>query len=142
MDGREVGKEKKKKKVADKLFNFQNWELQIRRSVIFLANTQRRRLLESLYVSEAVPTFICACVRVCKAHLSSRFWPTHTRPPWRGVGLLQERWRTWKPMPQLVLQGDQDVQGVQAPFLSGGRDEMLESARGGTRTGPCRAGVM
>lgn len=50
-------------------------------------------------------------------YLSSRFWPTHTRPPWRGVGLLQERWRTWKPMPQLVLQGDQDVQGVHAPFL-------------------------
>lgn len=50
-------------------------------------------------------------------YLSSRFWPTHTRPPWRGVGLLQERWRTWKPMPQLVLQGDQEVQGVHAPFL-------------------------
>lgn len=57
-------------------------------------------------------------------YLSSRFWPTHTRPPWRGVGLLQERWRTWKPMPQLVLQGDQEVQGVQAPFL---QTEMLLS---------------
>lgn len=58
---------------------------------------------------------MCVCVFVL--YLSSRFWPTHTLPPWRGVGLLQERWRTWKPMPQLVLQGDQEVQGVQAPFL-------------------------
>lgn len=51
------------------------------------------------------------------AHLSSRFCPTHTRPPCRGVGLLQERWRTWKPIPQVVLQGDQEVHGVQPPFL-------------------------
>lgn len=50
-------------------------------------------------------------------YLSSRFWPTHTRPPCLGVGLLQERCRTWKPMPQVVLQGDQEVQGVQPPFL-------------------------
>lgn len=50
-------------------------------------------------------------------HLSSRFCPTHTRPPWRGVGLLHDRCRTWKPMPQVVLQGDQEVQGVQPPFL-------------------------
>lgn len=59
-------------------------------------------------------------------HLSSRFCPTHTRPPWRGVGLLQARCRTWKPMPQVVLQGDQVVQGVQPPFLrrqSGGGAE-------------------
>ena len=48
---------------------------------------------------------------------SSRFCPTHTRPPCRGVGLLQDLWRTWKPMPQVVLQGDHKVQGVQPPLL-------------------------
>lgn len=68
-------------------------------------------------------------------HLSSRFCPTHTRPPWRGVGLLQARCRTWKPMPQVVLQGDQVVQGVQPPFLrrqSGGGAESQ-----GEETVPC-----
>ena len=50
-------------------------------------------------------------------HLSSRFCPTHTRPPCRGVGLLQDRCRTWKPIPHVVLQGDHEVQGVQPPFL-------------------------
>lgn len=55
----------------------------------------------------------------CRAflYLSSRFWPTQTRPPWRGVGLLQERCRTWNPIPQLVLQGAHAVHGVHAPFL-------------------------
>lgn len=67
-------------------------------------------------------------------YLSSRFWPTHTRPPWRGLGLLQERWRTWKPMPQLVLQGDQEVQGVQAPFLQTGRG-FQDTANGAVRPG-------
>lgn len=61
------------------------------------------------------------------AYLSSRFCPTHTRPPCRGVGLLQDRWRTWKPIPQVVLQGDQEVQGVQPPFLERGSSGVTKS---------------
>lgn len=68
------------------------------------------------WIGSCWPMYTCGCC-VCIIHLSSRFWPTHTRPPWRGVGLLHERWRTWKPIPQVVLQGDQEVQGVHAPFL-------------------------
>lgn len=59
-------------------------------------------------------------------YLSSRFWPTHTRPPCRGLGLLQARCRTWKPIPHEVLQGDHDVQGVQPPFL----EQLAISMRG------------
>lgn len=62
-----------------------------------------------------------------RAYLSSRFWPTHTRPPCRGVGLLQDRWRTWKPIPQVVLQGDHEVHGVQPPFLGRGSSGVTES---------------
>lgn len=52
-----------------------------------------------------------------ESHLSSRPWPTQTRPPWRGAGLLHERCRTSKPMPQLLLHMLQEDQGVQPPFL-------------------------
>lgn len=31
--------------------------------------------------------------------------------------MLQDLCRTWKPIPQVVLQGDHEVQGVQPPFL-------------------------
>ena len=41
------------------------------------------------------------------------------RPPWRGAGLLQLRWRTWNPIPQEVLHRAQDDHGVHAPFLVG-----------------------
>lgn len=51
------------------------------------------------------------------AHLSSRPLPTQMRPPWRGAGLLQLRWRTWKPIPQDVLHCAQEDHGVHAPFL-------------------------
>lgn len=50
-------------------------------------------------------------------HLSSLLGPTHTRPPCRGEGLLQERWRSSKPVPQVVLHCPHDDQGVQPPFL-------------------------
>ena len=52
------------------------------------------------------------------SYLSSLLCPTQTRPPYRGAGLLQDRWRTWKPIPQEVLHGAQEDQGVQAPFLT------------------------
>lgn len=51
------------------------------------------------------------------SHRSSLLGPTHTRPPCRGDGLLQERWRSSKPVPQVVLHCPQDDQGVQPPFL-------------------------
>lgn len=50
-------------------------------------------------------------------HLSSLLGPTHTRPPCRGDGLLQERWRSSKPVPQVVLHCPHDDHGVQPPFL-------------------------
>lgn len=50
-------------------------------------------------------------------HLSSLLGPTHTRPPCRGDGLLQDRWRNSKPVPQDVLHCPHDDQGVQPPFL-------------------------
>lgn len=53
------------------------------------------------------------------AHRSSRLLPTQMRPPWRGAGLLQLRWRTWNPIPQEVLHRAQDDHGVHAPFLVG-----------------------
>lgn len=52
-----------------------------------------------------------------RPHLSSLLGPTHTRPPCRGDGLLQERWRSSKPVPQVVLHCPHDDQGVQPPFL-------------------------
>lgn len=52
------------------------------------------------------------------SYLSSLLCPTQTLPPYRGAGLLQVRWRTWKPIPQEVLHGAQEDQGVQAPFLT------------------------
>lgn len=60
-----------------------------------------------------------ACVEsvISQAHRSSRLLPTQMRPPWRGAGLLQLRWRTWKPIPQDVLHKAHDDHGVQAPFL-------------------------
>lgn len=54
----------------------------------------------------------------CYPHLSSLLGPTHTRPPCLGEGLLQERWRNSKPVPQVVLHCPHDDQGVQPPFLS------------------------
>lgn len=54
-----------------------------------------------------------------RAHRSSRLLPTQTRPPWRGAGLLQLRWRTWKPIPQDVLHWAHDDHGLHAPFLEG-----------------------
>ncbi|MEQ2208130.1 hypothetical protein XENOCAPTIV_026468, partial [Xenoophorus captivus] len=48
---------------------------------------------------------------------SSLVGPTHTRPPCRGEGLLHERWRISKPVPQVVLHCPHDDQGVQPPFL-------------------------
>lgn len=53
------------------------------------------------------------------AHRSSRLLPTQMRPPWRGAGLLQLRWRTWNPIPQEVLHRAHDDHGVHAPFLVG-----------------------
>lgn len=53
------------------------------------------------------------------AHRSSRLLPTQMRPPWRGAGLLQLRWRTWNPIPQDVLHRAHDDHGVHAPFLVG-----------------------
>lgn len=50
-------------------------------------------------------------------NLSSRLGPTHTRPPCLGEGLLQVRWRSSKPVPQVVLHCPHDDQGVQPPFL-------------------------
>lgn len=50
-------------------------------------------------------------------HLSSLLGPTQTRPPCRGDGLLQERWRSSKPVPQVVLHCPHDDHGVQPPFL-------------------------
>lgn len=51
------------------------------------------------------------------SHLSSRPWPTQIRPPCRGEGLLQDRWRTSNPIPQLLLHWPHEDQGVQPPFL-------------------------
>lgn len=51
------------------------------------------------------------------SHLSSLLSPTHTRPPCRGDGLLHERWRSSKPVPQVVLHCPQEDHGVQPPFL-------------------------
>lgn len=53
------------------------------------------------------------------AHRSSRLLPTQMRPPWRGAGLLQLRWRTWNPIPQDVLHRAHEDHGVHAPFLVG-----------------------
>lgn len=50
-------------------------------------------------------------------YLSSRLGPTQTRPPCRGDGLLQERWRSSKPVPHVVLHCPHDDHGVQPPFL-------------------------
>lgn len=52
------------------------------------------------------------------SYLSSLLCPTQTLPPYRGAGLLHDRCRTWKPIPQEVLQGAQEDHGVQAPFLT------------------------
>ena len=41
--------------------------------------------------------------------------------------MLQDRWRTWKPIPQVVLQGDHKVQRVQPPFLGRGSIGVTES---------------
>lgn len=57
-------------------------------------------------------------------HLSSRPWPTQTRPPCRGDGLLHDRCRTSNPMPQLLLHWLQEDQGVQPPFLRGMKEEV------------------
>lgn len=54
-----------------------------------------------------------------RAHRSSRLLPTQMRPPWRGAGLLQLRWRTWNPIPQVVLHRAHDDHVVHAPFLAG-----------------------
>ena len=51
------------------------------------------------------------------SHLSSLIGPTHTRPPCRGEGLLQERWRISNPVPQVVLHCPHDDHGVHPPFL-------------------------
>lgn len=51
------------------------------------------------------------------SYLCSLLCPTHTRPPCLGEGLLQDRWRTSKPISQLVLHWPQDDQGVHPPFL-------------------------
>lgn len=59
-----------------------------------------------------------------QSHLSSRPWPTQTRPPCRGDGLLHDRCRTSNPMPQLLLHWLQEDQGVQPPFLRGMKEEV------------------
>lgn len=59
-----------------------------------------------------------------QSHLSSRPWPTQTRPPCRGDGLLHDRCRTSNPMPQLLLHWLQEDQGVQPPFLRGMKEDI------------------
>lgn len=61
---------------------------------------------------------------VSVSHLCSLAWPTHTRPPCLGEGLLQDLWRTSKPISQLVLHWPHDDQGVQPPFLRDTKDKI------------------